>query len=80
MQGDLEAARVQAERKAAAHKTFTPQELADRFPLFAGLTLEQVTRLRSLRFEVTTLTDLRLGEAERDNSIIVEEIRRRRGP
>ena len=26
---------------AAAHKTCTPQELADRFPLFAGLTLEQ---------------------------------------
>ena len=41
VQGDLEAARAQAERKAAAHKTFTPQELADRFPLFAGLTLEQ---------------------------------------
>jgi CPA2 family monovalent cation:H+ antiporter-2 len=39
--GDLEAARAQAERKAAAHKTFTPQELAERFPLFAGLTLEQ---------------------------------------
>jgi CPA2 family monovalent cation:H+ antiporter-2 len=37
----LAAARAQAERKAAAHKTFTPQELADRFPLFAGLTLEQ---------------------------------------
>jgi CPA2 family monovalent cation:H+ antiporter-2 len=41
LQGDLAAARAQAERKAAAHKTFTPQELADRFPLFAGLTLEQ---------------------------------------
>jgi K+:H+ antiporter len=41
VQSDLEAARVQAERKAAAHKTFTPQELAERFPLFAGLTLEQ---------------------------------------
>jgi CPA2 family monovalent cation:H+ antiporter-2 len=41
VQGDLEAARAQAERKAAAHKTFTPQELADRFPLFAGLTLGQ---------------------------------------
>jgi CPA2 family monovalent cation:H+ antiporter-2 len=37
----LEAARAQAERKAAAHKTFTPQELAERFPLFAGLTQEQ---------------------------------------
>ena len=41
VQGDLEAARAQAERKAAAHKTFTPQELAERFPLFAGLTPEQ---------------------------------------
>ena len=41
VQGDLEAARVQAEQKAAAHKTFTPQELAERFPLFAGLTPEQ---------------------------------------
>ena len=38
--GDLEAARDQAERKAAAHKTFTPQELAERFPL-RRLTLEQ---------------------------------------
>jgi CPA2 family monovalent cation:H+ antiporter-2 len=41
VQSDLETARAQAERKAAAHKTFTPQELAERFPLFAGLTLEQ---------------------------------------
>ncbi|HEY7491307.1 MAG TPA: cation:proton antiporter [Candidatus Tectomicrobia bacterium] len=41
LQSDLAAARQQAERKAAAHKTFTPQELAERFPLFAGLTLEQ---------------------------------------
>jgi CPA2 family monovalent cation:H+ antiporter-2 len=41
VQGDLEAARLQAEQKAAAHKTFTPEELIERFPLFAGLTLEQ---------------------------------------
>jgi CPA2 family monovalent cation:H+ antiporter-2 len=41
LQGDLEAARAQAARKAAARKTFTPQELAERFPLFAGLTLDQ---------------------------------------
>ena len=27
--------------KAAAHKTFTPEELVDRFPLFTGLTPEQ---------------------------------------
>jgi CPA2 family monovalent cation:H+ antiporter-2 len=39
--GDLEAARAHAEAQAAAHTTFTPQELAERFPLFAGLTLEQ---------------------------------------
>jgi CPA2 family monovalent cation:H+ antiporter-2 len=41
LQGDLAAAREQAERTAAAHKTFTPQELAESFALFAGLTLEQ---------------------------------------
>jgi CPA2 family monovalent cation:H+ antiporter-2 len=41
LQGDVEAARAQAAQKAAAHKTFTPQELAERFPLFAGLTTEQ---------------------------------------
>jgi CPA2 family monovalent cation:H+ antiporter-2 len=41
VQGDLAAARAQAEQHAAAHKTFTPEELAERFPLFAGLTLEQ---------------------------------------
>jgi CPA2 family monovalent cation:H+ antiporter-2 len=41
LQSDLDAARAAAERKAAAHRTFTPQELAERFPLFAGLTPEQ---------------------------------------
>ncbi|MBM3223555.1 MAG: cyclic nucleotide-binding domain-containing protein [Candidatus Tectomicrobia bacterium] len=41
LQADLETARLQAEQKAASHKTFTPQELAERFPLFAGLTTEQ---------------------------------------
>jgi CPA2 family monovalent cation:H+ antiporter-2 len=41
VQADLAAARAQAARHAAAHKTFTPQELAERFPLFAGLTLDQ---------------------------------------
>jgi CPA2 family monovalent cation:H+ antiporter-2 len=41
VQGDLEAARLQAAQKAAARKTFTPHELAERFPLFAGLTPEQ---------------------------------------
>jgi monovalent cation:H+ antiporter-2, CPA2 family len=38
---DLEATRLKAERRAAAHKTFTPEELVDRFPLFKGLTPEQ---------------------------------------
>ena len=38
---DLDSARRQAQEKAAAHKTFTPEELADRFPLFEGLTPEQ---------------------------------------
>lgn len=41
LQGDLEEARRQMEAKAAAHKTFTPEELVERFPLFAGLTPEQ---------------------------------------
>jgi K+:H+ antiporter len=41
VQGDLEAARLQAAQKAATRKTFTPHELAERFPLFAGLTPEQ---------------------------------------
>jgi CPA2 family monovalent cation:H+ antiporter-2 len=53
LQRDLEAAREQAEQKAAAHKTFTPQELADRFPLFAGLTLEQ-REVLLLHFELRT--------------------------
>ena len=38
---DLDSARRQTEAKAAAHKTFTPEELAERFPLFEGLTPEQ---------------------------------------
>jgi hypothetical protein len=35
------AARVRAEEKAAARRTFTPEELVERFPLFAGLTHKQ---------------------------------------
>jgi monovalent cation:H+ antiporter-2, CPA2 family len=38
---DLDSARRRAEEKAAANKTFTPEELAERFPLFEGLTPEQ---------------------------------------
>lgn len=41
LEAELEAAREQAEQKASAHKTFTPEELPARFPLFAGLTPEQ---------------------------------------
>ncbi|MEO5960565.1 MAG: cation:proton antiporter [Opitutaceae bacterium] len=41
LQGELNATRLRLEQKAAEHKIFTPQELVDRFPLFAGLTAEQ---------------------------------------
>jgi CPA2 family monovalent cation:H+ antiporter-2 len=41
LQEELEAARVALETKAAAHKRYSPDELAERFPLFAGLTPEQ---------------------------------------
>ena len=41
LQGDLDAAREKAEQKMAAHKTFSPEELVSRFPMFAGLTPEQ---------------------------------------
>lgn len=41
LQAELDAAREQAEQRADAHKTFTPEELATRFPLFASLTPEQ---------------------------------------
>ena len=41
LQAELDAVRTQAEEKAAAHKTFSPQELVERFPLFDGLTPEQ---------------------------------------
>lgn len=41
LEGDLAAAREAAEAIAAGHKTFTPQELVERFPMFADLTPEQ---------------------------------------
>lgn len=41
LQEELEAARNVVAAKAAAHKSYTPEELANRFPLFAGLTAEQ---------------------------------------
>jgi len=41
LESELERARVEAEAKAAQHRTLSPQELAERFPMFAGLTPEQ---------------------------------------
>ncbi|MGQ0793962.1 MAG: cation:proton antiporter domain-containing protein [Deltaproteobacteria bacterium] len=41
LKSDLDAARELAEKKAAAHRTLTPQELGERFPMFSGLTAEQ---------------------------------------
>jgi CPA2 family monovalent cation:H+ antiporter-2 len=41
LENELVAAREAAAAKAAAHKTFTPEELLERFPLFTGLSPEQ---------------------------------------
>lgn len=41
LQEELEAARTASESKSAAHKSYSPEELVKRFPLFAGLTPEQ---------------------------------------
>ncbi|HEX4882717.1 MAG TPA: cation:proton antiporter [Casimicrobiaceae bacterium] len=41
LEHELERARLQAEEKAAKHRTLSPQELAERFPMFAMLTHEQ---------------------------------------
>ncbi|MBS0661049.1 MAG: cation:proton antiporter [Verrucomicrobia bacterium] len=41
LQEELERARELAEQAAAAHRTFTPEELVERFPLFASLTPAQ---------------------------------------
>jgi len=38
---DLDAARRKEAAQAASNKTFSPEELAERFPLFASLTPEQ---------------------------------------
>lgn len=53
LQGELDAAHDRAVQKAAAHKTFTPDELAKRFPLFSGLTPEQ-REVLVLHFETKT--------------------------
>jgi len=50
---DLDSTREQAAKRAAAHKTFTPEELVDRFPLFEGLTPEQ-REVLVLHFEPRT--------------------------
>jgi monovalent cation:H+ antiporter-2, CPA2 family len=41
LQEDLDAARIALEAKAAAHKTYSADELVERFHLFAGLTPHQ---------------------------------------
>ncbi len=41
LQKELDSSREAVEAKAAAHKSYNPEELAQRFPLFAGLTTEQ---------------------------------------
>ncbi len=41
LQAELETAHARAEAKAAVHRTISPQELMERFPMFAGLTAEQ---------------------------------------
>jgi len=41
IQSELDAAHERAQARAAAHKTFTPEELAVKFPLFANMTPEQ---------------------------------------
>jgi CPA2 family monovalent cation:H+ antiporter-2 len=41
LEDELRRVRERLEQKAAAHKTFSPDELVQRFPLFASLTLDQ---------------------------------------
>lgn len=41
LRGELDAVREKLIARAKAHKTFTPQELVERFPLFGALTEEQ---------------------------------------
>jgi CPA2 family monovalent cation:H+ antiporter-2 len=41
LEHELDAAEQRAQEKAAKHRTLTPQELAERFPLFARLSSEQ---------------------------------------
>ena len=41
VQADLDVAKARAEERAAAHRTLTPEELVDHFPMFGSLTPEQ---------------------------------------
>jgi CPA2 family monovalent cation:H+ antiporter-2 len=41
LERELEQARLRAEEKAAKHRTLSPQELAERFPMFAVLTHDE---------------------------------------
>ena len=41
LQGELDAAREKAEKKAREHTTFSPEALSTRFPLFTGMTPDQ---------------------------------------
>jgi hypothetical protein len=41
---DLDAARRKEAAQAASNKTFSPEELAERFPLFASLTISSPAR------------------------------------
>ncbi len=41
LEAELERARQKLEEKAAAHRSLSPQELVERFPLFSGLSAEQ---------------------------------------
>jgi CPA2 family monovalent cation:H+ antiporter-2 len=50
LQAELERVRLAQEARSLAHKRFTPKELVDRFPLFAGLSSEQ-RELLLLHFE-----------------------------
>jgi CPA2 family monovalent cation:H+ antiporter-2 len=41
LEAELNAAKAKAEAKHAAHQSFTPEELVERFPMFSNLTPEQ---------------------------------------
>jgi CPA2 family monovalent cation:H+ antiporter-2 len=53
LEADLEAVKEKVRAREAAHKTFTPEELVHRFPLFASLTAEQ-REVLILHFEPRT--------------------------